>query len=529
MILPHIRVQRLTDIQEIRSFRKHLQNLTQRLHGSPYDPSVWVRRSDVLLSMGYPELATSDAYKALMLIRKSRNPRSSLAAQVNHHISICQSSTTSNELQRSAAEQSAMLALARALLLANCLQESLHYALLAIAAYPKNIKLRSVLAKVQRAYDRDQLESETDENLEAMDALEEREYRRSGHILSQSYPWMKPDLFSRGADLNTSLQRQILRASWSQCRLEQSTIREGMPSEDRSDGLSEVFGVMATKDIARKEMLLIDHTAACAVDDPRNRCSCCCAVLAPNPVHIECCSTRYCSRLCTDHALATYHLAVCGKDLSTFEKAYRENSATPEKAADELLFLRVLASAVQHSTVHPLHTPLVNQLTAMYDGNKHLPFDCETNIIRTFEMLTCLGVDIFANHNFDTWVLQTLRARIGNNAREYSTDGHAHIAINPLYSFFNHSCEPNVKWEDDKSTHSSSIRMHTLRSVTKGEELFINYHEELSKKPYLERRKILRQWLGSDCQCKRCVAEEAADRLRQGIKFPAVRSQYPRM
>jgi hypothetical protein len=68
--------------------------------------------------------------------------------------------------------------------------------------------------------------------------------------------------------------------------------------------------------------------------------------------------------------------------------------------------------------------------------------------------------------------------------------------------------------------------MHTLRSVTKGEELLINYQGELSKKPYLERRKILRQWLGSDCQCKRCVGEEAADQLRQGIKLPGVLSQY---
>jgi hypothetical protein len=515
MISPRIRVERLTNIQEIRSFRKHLQSLTQRLHGSPYDPSVWIRRSDVLLSMGYPELATSDAYKALILIGKSRNPRSSLAARVNQHLATYQSSTaTSNELRSSAAEQNAMLALAQALLLANCLQESLDYALLAATTYPKNRKLRLVLATVQRAYDHDQLESETDENLEAMNALEEREYRRSGHVLSQSYPWMKPDLFSRGADLNISLQRQIHRASWGQCRLEHSTIREGVPSEDRSEGLSEVFGVMATEDIARKEMLLIDHTAACAVDDPTDRCSCCCGLLAASSIHVKCCSTRYCSKFCADHALATYHLAVCGKDLSRFEKAYRKNLATPEKAADELLFFKVLAGAVQHSTVHPLCTPFVNQLTAMYDGNKHQPFDCKTNIVGNFKMLTCLGVDIFANHNFDTWVLQTLRARTGNNVREYSIDGHAHIAINPLYSFFNHSCEPNVKWEDDKSTHSSSIRMHTLRSVTKGEELLINYQGELSKKPYLERRKILRQWLGSDCQCKRCVDEEAADQLR---------------
>lgn len=33
----------------------------------PYDPTLWRHRAESLLSLGYPELAASDAYKAIML------------------------------------------------------------------------------------------------------------------------------------------------------------------------------------------------------------------------------------------------------------------------------------------------------------------------------------------------------------------------------------------------------------------------------------------------------------------------------
>ena len=33
----------------------------------PYNPTLWRSRTESLLSLGYPELAASDAYKAIML------------------------------------------------------------------------------------------------------------------------------------------------------------------------------------------------------------------------------------------------------------------------------------------------------------------------------------------------------------------------------------------------------------------------------------------------------------------------------
>lgn len=520
-------IEMLTDVKEVQLFQIDLQDLTQRLTRCPHDPVAWLQRAEVLLSLGFPELAVGDAYKALLLIRKSRRSEDRLAASINHHLGInAPISLTNAEVQRSATEQGVLLTLGQGLLFANCLQDSLEYAQRAFLSYPKNANLRSLLTKAQRAHDQDQWESMEDENLDDMDALEEDEYRRSGHTLLQSYPWMDPELFSRGADVTASTQRRFLRASRSQCSLERSSVRAGMPLGDRSEKFSEVFGVMAAEDLGLHEMLLIDHTAASAVDDPASRCSCCCGTLTADFLALSCCSALCCSKLCADLALRTYHLAVCGKDLSKFEKAYKKGMATAKTAADELLILRVVAGAVQHSALHPLHTPFVKQLTAMYDGKKHQPFDFKRNIIGTFEMLTCLGVDIFADHNFDTWVLQTLRIRIGNNAREYSVGGHAHVAINPLFSFFNHSCDPNVKWENDTVSHSSSIRMHTLRPVSEGEELFINYQEDLSGEPYLKRRAVLKEWLGFDCQCTRCRDDEAADQWRKRRKLAGVFSLH---
>lgn len=219
----------LINVKDIQLLQIDLQDLTQRLIGCPYDPVAWLQRAEVLLPLGFPELAVGDAYKALLLIRQSRGSEDRLAASINRHLIINAPISLANaEAQRSVTEQGVLLALGQGLLFANCLQDSLEYAQRAVANYPKNANLHSLLTTVQRAHDQDQWESMEDEKLDGMNALEEDEYRRSGHTLLQSYPWMDPELFSRGADVTTSSQRQFLRASWSQCSLERSSVREGV-------------------------------------------------------------------------------------------------------------------------------------------------------------------------------------------------------------------------------------------------------------------------------------------------------------
>ena len=66
----------------------------------PHDPVAWLQRAEVLLSLGFPEPAVGDAFKALPLIRQSRNAGDRLAAAVNHCLAInAQTSLANAEAQ----------------------------------------------------------------------------------------------------------------------------------------------------------------------------------------------------------------------------------------------------------------------------------------------------------------------------------------------------------------------------------------------------------------------------------------------
>ena len=77
-------------------------------------------------------------------------------------------------------------------------------------------------------------------------------------------------------------------------------------------------------------------------------------------------------------------------------------------------------------------------------------------------------------------------------------------------SFFNHSCEPNLK----KRISGRTFQFYTIREVAHaGEQLTINYIGEAKDAPLAERRAQLQKGWGFCCQCTKCLREEgAADR-----------------
>lgn len=87
------------------------------------------------------------------------------------------------------------------------------------------------------------------------------------------------------------------------------------------------------------------------------------------------------------------------------------------------------------------------------------------------------------------------------------------VGVAPLYSFFNHSCDPNAKWSptEDADTDKMFMRVSTIQKIEANKEIFIPYitDEELAK-PVSERRAILKDWFGGDCMCTKCVAEVEA-------------------
>ncbi|KEF51867.1 uncharacterized protein A1O9_12205 [Exophiala aquamarina CBS 119918] len=118
-------------------------------------------------------------------------------------------------------------------------------------------------------------------------------------------------------------------------------------------------------------------------------------------------------------------------------------------------------------------SPLINRLTANYSKKSH--FSLYTHIIQPIKILEELGIDVFADNRYESWVLQTTIARMDVNVREFEAFEDYIIAINPLYSFLNHSCTPNTKVTLLDRTGSSLLQLVAKRDIEADEELTISY------------------------------------------------------
>jgi hypothetical protein len=157
----------------------------------------------------------------------------------------------------------------------------------------------------------------------------------------------------------------------------------------------------------------------------------------------------------------------------------------------------------------PLDLPAIARLTATYHRQAAKTFRLDRDFAIINDALELFGFDIFANHQYDTWVLFTLSARLSNN----SWTNPVSVSLNPLFSLFNHSCEPNVDWATQKD-HRTVI-MRVSRDVTAGEQLFVEYDGFEHDRPVHERRQRLTRWIDGLCMCSRCVREEQALREAQ--------------
>jgi SET domain-containing protein len=143
---------------------------------------------------------------------------------------------------------------------------------------------------------------------------------------------------------------------------------------------------------------------------------------------------------------------------------------------------------------------------APYSDTQTVGFNFGIDIVTRFEFLQTLGIDIFANQEYDTWVLHTIAARIQNNAHHgASVEPHQLLALHPLYSFFNHSCARNAFWEP-REDQVNSLFVTATTKIKRGEEIFISYHgvEDLS---FQARKIVLSTWFPDGCQCERCQRE----------------------
>jgi len=184
-----------------------------------------------------------------------------------------------------------------------------------------------------------------------------------------------------------------------------------------------VLGLFVARDIREGDTILVDETNIstkrvlsardchhCLIELPEPSAdasensldSILCSIQASMQGSTGRCSAIYCSTKCRSAAQYSHHSVLCGKN----------SSWTETLRIGGKMLLQVLAYCVQHGC-HPLDHPTIARLTPQYGAKRRISL--LNTVQQPIEMLLQLGVDIFADQRFDTWVLVTLMARIDNN------------------------------------------------------------------------------------------------------------------
>ncbi|KAF2840460.1 hypothetical protein M501DRAFT_991455 [Patellaria atrata CBS 101060] len=149
---------------------------------------------------------------------------------------------------------------------------------------------------------------------------------------------------------------------------------------------------------------------------------------------------------------------------------------------------------------HPLDHHLISRLTPGYLDSTDRWFNMIFDVEISMRVLRSLGIDVFADVRYDTWVLNTIMARIWNNKwRGTDRDRNELVAINPLFTMFNPRCSPNVSWDGERT---ATVNIVASREIKKGEELRV-YYVDCEQSSLRERQKVLLPWF-KDSRCRKC-------------------------
>lgn len=394
-----------------------IRNVTKLLRCLPYSSQFWIQRAICLQELGYPDLALGDAHKARSLAEAAFANASLLGTKVRLSSAMAELAVDPQAWKQEAnRERRLASALKRAQRNAyDCLWTNLlRVGLLEdmfdeIDGFRKysNLPRSEVdrLPPLYKSWRSMTLASPVTDQVDPDDLV------RNGSIQPRAYPWMDQDMIVRSREVAESANATMRKDSASKCEVGQSPVKNEI----------DVWGVFASKPIKKGDVFLIDKSMA-VIDNRRSEGYCSCGKRLPTqPVKPPCCNRSFCSEQCADRVLQTYHKVVCRKEFN-FSNLPNEPGKRNRRYLETMLLIRLLAIITQHDKEHsnddghPLHGPIIKYLTPNYGAGQSAAWNFLDAIVHPTKILETLGVDVYADQRYDTWVLQTIRWRIANNA-----------------------------------------------------------------------------------------------------------------
>ena len=465
------------------------------------------------MQIGYPELAVGDAYKVTLLFDEIHNKTSVgntavLMFGMKHWLSMDPSSRdtapTDKNFQSkvwaalSLFEVNNAKLLIESLTCLNCLCDAQEICRDASRKFPAEGYFRGMRLRELNALKKMDLARPMPSHLKPEQKDDFNAMLRCGGFYRRPYPWMSSGMLRRDPSAISRMRKSVANLT-TKCNIKKIAAKEGLDETE-----SDYYGMFAKKTAQKNEIILREDTVLCAVRESAERCPACCRFL-PNTPHLsKCCQTPYCTARCANLAGRTYHASICKKDFSFLHEITKRESVNTILLQEQL---RLFAAIIQENASHPLKSTIIAPLHAQLGPNNTMAISLKGIIKPTIKILRALGIDIFADEKWDTWVLLILYARAANNHRaDNISHGGFIMAINPAYSFFNHSCDPNAMYGGQGN--DSSVTIVAAKPIAKGEEICISYLESDRRQLGVrEREKFLKPWVGEKCFCQKCKME----------------------
>ncbi|KAK0254437.1 hypothetical protein B0A54_13055 [Friedmanniomyces endolithicus] len=432
---------------------------TKTLYAHPYDPHSWLHRAKTLTELRYPELAVGDAHKALLLCRTllSRLGEGEGRWELGHRMGFWMMRDEDCEGGG----------------------EVLEDGVGGVSGDEKAGEQERRITDLQSEAWRVEVG-----NLCKFPEAEE------GRFSPRRYPWMRAEHRVRGDALLAVLNEEFAARTGRRGRRSAlCEVRRHAFGKSGTDGRDsrDILGVFVTQDLPDGTFLMLDRSKTWGC-------------IGPGP------GGSVVNLRGGDGCANPLHLNMASDDAADDLRWVRGRAGV--YAADIITLCRFLLCCKKDGVAHPLDHPLIARLTPLYRRQKVRLFSLEADFAIPVAWLQHLGIDVFADPNYDTWVLFEIKARENNN----SWSDPLHHCVSPLFSLFNHSCEPNVTWNTGKDCVTLGIALQ--KDVKAGEQLFVFYDQYVEDQSLEKRRDRMWRWLEDDCRCSRCVREAAIEVAR---------------